>query len=273
MSGVSDRRRISKKNAYLSADRPAITIQYDRIDGNTMPYPTLYGGTPFLYQPMGMGMPVMYNAATGNIPPPPPIVYDEKTGNIPPPPPMVYNEATGNIPPPPIVYDEKAGNIPPPPPMEHDDQAGVIPPPPPPTTGIDSITTTSQITATVPHTPATAATTATPPIHYNFDYESKLTEEDLVLPLLPSPLVRQLEDCLRDQAHRGGPGEAGEAVRPGRHEVRPRGEKRTQKRTEGRAEEETCCHEQRGRGREGRVRHVQPLRWNLQVGVEGKSDS
>ena len=245
MSGVSDRRRISKKNAYLSADRPAITIQYDRIDGNTMPYPTLYGGTPFLYQPMGMGMPVMYNAATGNIPPPPPIVYDEKTGNIPPPPP--------------IVYDEKTGNIPPPPPLEHDDKAGVIPPPPPPTTEVDST--------------ATAATTTTPPIHYNFDYESKLTEEDLVLPLLPSPLVRQLEDGLRDQAHRGGPGEAGEAVRPGRHEVRPRGEKRTQKWAEGRAEEETCRHKQRGRGREGRVRYVQPLRWNLQVGVEGKSDS
>lgn len=157
MSGVSvDRRRMSKKNAYLSADRPAITIQYDRIDGNTMPYPTLYGGTPFLYQPAGMGMPVMYNAATGNIPPPPPIVYDEKTGNIPPPPPIVYDEKTGNIPPPPpIVYDEKTDNIPPPPPIAHDEKTDNLPPPP-------------------------TNTETTPPIKYNFDYESKLTEEDLV---------------------------------------------------------------------------------------------
>ena len=63
--------------------------------------------------------------------------------------PVVYNESTSNIPPPPpvgsgpVVYNESMGNIPPPPPPS--DQP------------------------------------TQPPIKYNFDYESKLTEEDLVV--------------------------------------------------------------------------------------------
>ena len=62
--------------------------------------------------------------------------------------PVVYNENMGNIPPPPpvgsgpIVYNESTSNIPPPPPSDQPTQ---------------------------------------PPIKYNFDYESKLTEEDLVV--------------------------------------------------------------------------------------------
>ena len=83
-----------------------------------------------------------------------PVVYNENMGNIPPPPPVgsgpvVYNESTSNIPPPPpvgsgpVVYNESMGNIPPPPPPS--DQP------------------------------------TQPPIKYNFDYESKLTEEDLVV--------------------------------------------------------------------------------------------
>ena len=81
-----------------------------------------------------------------------PVVYNENMGNIPPPPPVgsgpvVYNESTSNIPPPPpvgsgpVVYNESTSNIPPPPPSDQPTQ---------------------------------------PPIKYNFDYESKLTEEDLV---------------------------------------------------------------------------------------------
>ena len=83
-----------------------------------------------------------------------PVVYNENMGNIPPPPPVgsgpvVYNESTSNIPPPPpigsgpVVYNESMGNIPPPPPPS--DQP------------------------------------TQPSIKYNFDYESKLTEEDLVV--------------------------------------------------------------------------------------------
>ena len=83
-----------------------------------------------------------------------PVVYNENMGNIPPPPPVgsgpiVYNDSTSNIPPPPpvgsgpVVYNESMGNIPPPPPPS--DQPTQL------------------------------------PIKYNFDYESKLTEEDLVV--------------------------------------------------------------------------------------------
>ena len=62
--------------------------------------------------------------------------------------PVVYNENMGIIPPPPpvgsgpVVYNESTSNIPPPPPSDQSTQ---------------------------------------PPIKYNFDYESKLTEEDLVV--------------------------------------------------------------------------------------------
>ena len=63
----------------------------------------------------------------------------------------------------PVVYNENMGNIPPPPPVGsgpvvYSESMGNIPPPPPPS---------DQPTQ--------------PPIKYNFDYESKLTEEDLVV--------------------------------------------------------------------------------------------
>ena len=83
-----------------------------------------------------------------------PVVYDETTGNIPPPPPMIPTSQ-------PIVYDEKMGNIPPPPPL--------------PSTSHP----TANNTPPAPSQTEEAATTSTP-IKYNFDYDSKLTEEDLV---------------------------------------------------------------------------------------------
>ena len=138
----------SKKNAYYMNSYPSINITYD-----TVPTPEQWQAS------LNNTAPVVYNENMGNIPPPPPVgsgpvVYNESTSNIPPPPPIgsgpvVYNESTSNIPPPPpigsgpVVYNENMGNIPPPPPPS--DQ------------------------------------TTQPPIKYNFDYESKLTEEDLVV--------------------------------------------------------------------------------------------
>lgn len=90
-----------------------------------------------------------------------PVVYDPN-GNVPPPPPvgsMRVDSVSPSIPPPPpvgsgpLVYDPLTGNI----------------PPPPPSVGSEE-------------TPSTDTSTAPPKetIKYNFDYESKLTEEDLV---------------------------------------------------------------------------------------------
>ena len=153
-----------------------------------------------------------------------PVVYDEKAGNIPPPPPLnqpvVYDERTGNIPPPPplnqpIVYDERAGNIPPPPLLQQE-PAPVQPP-------LDA---------------------NGKPVKYNFDYDSKLTEEDLVgKGERDDGVVRQLEDRVRDEGERGGRQEERGGVREGGDEVQQGGEE------EGEAKESGG---EEGRGRGGR---------------------
>ena len=134
-----------------------------------------------------------------------PVVYDEKAGNIPPPPPL--NQ--------PVVYDERTGNIPPPPPLQQE-PAPVQPP-------LDA---------------------NGKPVKYNFDYDSKLTEEDLVgKGERDDGVVRQLEDRVRDEGERGGRQEERGGVREGGDEVQQGGEE------EGEAKESGG---EEGRGRGGR---------------------
>ena len=134
-----------------------------------------------------------------------PVVYDEKAGNIPPPPPL--NQ--------PIVYDKRTGNIPPPPPLQQE-PAPVQPP-------LDA---------------------NGKPVKYNFDYDSKLTEEDLVgKGERDDGVVRQLEDRVRDEGERGGRQEERGGVREGGDEVQQGGEE------EGEAKESGG---EEGRGRGGR---------------------
>ena len=134
-----------------------------------------------------------------------PVVYDEKAGNIPPPPPL--NQ--------PVVYDKRTGNIPPPPPLQQE-PAPVQPP-------LDA---------------------NGKPVKYNFDYDSKLTEEDLVgKGERDDGVVRQLEDRVRDEGERGGRQEERGGVREGGDEVQQGGEE------EGEAKESGG---EEGRGRGGR---------------------
>ena len=151
-----------------------------------------------------------------------PVVYDEKAGNIPPPPPL--NQ--------PVVYDERTGNIPPPPPLQKE-PAPVQPP-------LDANGN---------------------PVKYNFDYDSKLTEEDLVRKgERDDGIVRQLEDRVRDEGKRGGRQEERGGVREGGDEVQQgeeEGEAKESGGEEGRG--------RGGRGREGRLRYVQSLRRLVQV--------
>lgn len=132
LDALGGRKKTQKRKAFLFDDMPPIRIHYDTV-------------------PSAQEWRAQFEENQ-------PVVYDEATGNIPPPPPMPTSQ--------PIVYDEKMGNIPPPPPL----------------------TSTSHPTPyNAPPTPSQAApmeqteqTEQKPPIKYNFDYDSKLTEEDLV---------------------------------------------------------------------------------------------
>ena len=132
LDALGRRKKTQKRKAFLFDDMPPIRIHYDTV-------------------PSAQEWRAQFEENQ-------PVVYDEATGNIPPPPPMPTSQ--------PIVYDEKMGNIPPPPPL----------------------TSTSHPTPyNTPPTPSQAApmeqteqTEQKPPIKYNFDYDSKLTEEDLV---------------------------------------------------------------------------------------------
>lgn len=91
--------------------------------------------------------PVVYDP-NGDVPPPPPVGsmrVDSISPSIPPPPPPVGSG--------PLVYDPLTGNI----------------PPPPPSVGSEETASTDTPIAPPKET-----------VKYNFDYESKLTEEDLV---------------------------------------------------------------------------------------------
>lgn len=149
MTGVS-RKPVSKKNSYAAYfDRPPIQIAYDTV----RPYPT---------------QPIVYN---GVIPPPPPLpmsiqvpgqstmtsstssygtFYGAPYGTQ-----LTPAEAgTSNGP---VIYDASKGNIPPPPPLPED---------------------TPEVTDKAENSESPQQEEK--PIKYNFDYESTMTEEDLV---------------------------------------------------------------------------------------------
>lgn len=158
MSGVS-RTPVSKKNSYAAYfDRSPIQIAYDTI----RPYPP---------------QPIVYNGA---IPPPPPLpismqVPSQMAAVSPTAPSTAPSTTPSSIPlaPPstvpivggtgPIVYDASKGNIPPPPPLPGN---------------VTESTSTATATTSESSQPPLADSQ---PIKYNFDYESTMTEEDLVL--------------------------------------------------------------------------------------------
>ena len=149
MTGAS-RKPAPKKNSYAAYfDRPPIQIAYDTI----RPYPS---------------QPVVYNGA---IPPPPPLPmsiqvpaqstmtspttsYGTSYGAPYAPPLTSPTAGTGNGP---VIYDASKGNIPPPPPLPEDAPEAADKP--------DNTTSPQH---------------EEQPIKYNFDYESTMTEEDLV---------------------------------------------------------------------------------------------